>query len=336
MIEILDTAVVLAAGKGTRFLPLTEHIPKPLLSVAGKPIIEYTLDFLQKLHIRKIFMVLGYKHQQIQEYLNSTHFRGSIEYLFQEKQLGLADAINLAKEIVKKDFVVYLGDNLFLDLPPNDLLQHHLNRQANATLLLEEKRTPKETGVVLVGEDNRILKIEEKPSVVFSNIITTGIYIFNPTIFHAIKDIKPSPRGEFEIADAIKKLLEQDNGKVYGLLFNGWRKNISRAMDLLDANREVLSRIQAGIIPVTPEFKLIENGSQIGRNTKINPPVLIGKNAKIEQNTQIGPFTTIGRNTTIGARSIIQNSIIFDNAFISENARLSRVVYLNEEISLQC
>ena len=334
MVKILDTAVVLAAGKGTRLLPLTKYIPKPLLPVAGRPIINYTLDFLQKLHIRKIFMVVGYKHQQIQEYLNNTRFRGSIEYLFQEKQLGIADAINLAKDIVKKDFVVFLGDNLFLDLPPNDLLQNHLNRQANATLLLEEKRTPKETGVVLIGEDNRILKIEEKPSVVFSNIITTGIYIFNPIIFRAIKDIKPSPRGEFEIADAIKKLLEQDNGKVYGLLFDGWRKNISRAKDLLDANHEVLSRIQAGKIPVTPEFKLVENGSQIGNNTMIIPPVIIGKNAKIGKNTQIGPYVTIGRTTTVGSGSIIENSIIFDNAYISENAKLNRVVYLNEEISL--
>ncbi|WP_287585345.1 sugar phosphate nucleotidyltransferase [Candidatus Borrarchaeum sp.] len=335
MIEILDTAIVLAAGKGTRFLPLTEHIPKPLLSVAGKPIIEYALDFLQKLHIRKIFMVLGYKYQQIQVYLNSTHFRGSIKYLFQEKQLGLADAINLAKEIVKKDFVVYLGDNLFLDLPPNDLFQHHLNRQANATLLLEEKRTPKETGVVLIGEDNKIIKIEEKPSIVFSNIITTGIYIFSPIIFRAIQEIKPSPRGEFEIADAIKKLLKQDNVKVYGSLFDGWRKNISRAKDLLDANREVLSRIQAGIIPITPGFKLIENGSQIGSNTKIIPPVLIGNNAKIEKNTQIGPYTTIGRNTEIGENSIIENSIVFDEAYIQKNARYNRVVYLNEDIFIQ-
>ncbi len=334
MIEILDTAVVLAAGKGTRFLPLTEHIPKPLLSVAGKPIIEYALDFLQKFHITKIFMVLGYKHQQIQEYLNSTYFRESIEYLFQEQQLGLADAINQAKEIVKKDFVVYLGDNLFLDLPPNDLLQHHLNRQANATLLLEEKKTPKETGVVLIGEDNKILKIEEKPSVVFSNIITTGIYIFNPIIFRAIQEIEPSPspRGEFEIADAVKKLLEKDNVKVYGTLFDGWRKNISRAKDLIDANREVLSRIQAGIIPVTPGFKLVENGNQIGNNTKIIPPVLIGNNAKIEKNTQIGPFTTIGRNTAVGENSIIENSIIFDKAHIPNNAEFSRVVYLNEDI----
>jgi glucose-1-phosphate thymidylyltransferase len=335
VVKILRTAVVLAAGKGTRLLHLTKHIPKPLLPVAGRPIINYTLDFLQKLNIRKIFIVVGYRHQQIQEYLNKTRFRGSIEYLFQEQQLGIADAINLAKEIVKKDFVVYLGDNLFLDLPSNDILEHHSNCQANATLLLEENRTPKETGVVLIGEDNRIFRIEEKPSVAFSNIITTGVYIFNPVIFRAIKDIKPSPRGEFEIADAIKKLLEQDNEKVYGLLFNGWRKNISRARDLLDANREVLLRIQAGIIPVTPEFELIENRNQIGRNSKINPPVLIGKNTKIGKNTQIGPFVTIGRNTTVGAGSTIENSIILDNAYVTPNKMLSRVVYLNEGISLQ-
>jgi glucose-1-phosphate thymidylyltransferase len=332
VIEILDTAVVLAAGKGTRFLPLTEHTPKPLLSVAGKPIIDYTLDFLQKLHIRKVFMVVGHKHQQIQDYLNNTCYGRSIEYLFQEQQLGLADAINQAKDFVTKDFVVYLGDNLFLDLSPNDLLQHHLNRQANATLLLEEKRTPKETGVVLIGEDDRVLKIEEKPSVVFSNIITTGIYIFNPIIFRAIKEIKPSLRGEFEIADAIKILLEKDSGKVYGAFFRGWRKNISRAKDLLDANHEVLSRIQAGIIPVTPGFKLVENGNQIGNNIQIIPPVLIGKNSTIEKNTQIGPYTTIGRNTTVGANSRILHSIVFDKVHIPKNAGFNRIVYLNEDV----
>jgi len=333
--KIFDTAVVLAAGKGIRLQPLTNNVPKPLLPVAGKPIIEYALDFLQKLHIKKIFMVVGHKHHQIQEYLNKTKFRGFIEYLFQEQQLGIADAINLAGDLVKNDFLVFLGDNLFLDLPSNDILEHHLNRQANATLLLEENRTPKETGVVLIGEDDRILKIEEKPSVVFSNIITTGIYIFNPIIFRAIKDIKPSSRGEFEIADAIKKLLEKVSGKVYGSFFGGWRKNISRAKDLLDANREVLSRIQARILPVTPEFELVENGSQLGCNTKIIPPVLIGKNAKIEKNTQIGPYTTIGRNTAVGANSTIENCIVFDKAYIPKNAKLSRVVYLNEDVFVQ-
>jgi glucose-1-phosphate thymidylyltransferase long form len=332
VIEILDTAVVLAAGKGTRLLYLAKYVPKPLLPVAGRPIIDYTLDFLQRLNIRKIFIVVGYKHQLIEEYLNNSRFRGSIEYLFQEQQLGLADAIYQAKDNVKRDFLVCCGDNLFLDLPPPELIQDHLNRQANASLLLEEDITPKETGVCFIGEDDRILKIEEKPSVCFSNIITTGIYIFNPIIFRAIQDIKPSKRGEYEIADAIKKLLEQDDVKVYGSLFDGWRKNISRAKDLLDANREVLTRIQARILPVTPGFQLVENGNQIGSNAKIIPPVLIGKNAKIEKNTQIGPYTTLGRNTLVGANSIIENSIIFDEAYIPKNAEFNRLVYLDKDI----
>ena len=328
----ISVAVVLAAGKGTRLLHLANYVPKPLLPVAGRPIIDYTLDFLQRLNIRKTFIVVGYKRQLIEEYLNNSRFRGSIEYLFQEQQLGLADAIYQAKDNVNRDFLTCCGDNIFLDMPPPELIQDHFNRQANATLLLEEEITPRETGICFVGEDDRILKIEEKPSVVFSNIITTGIYIFNPKIFHAIQNIKPSKRGEFEIADALKILLEKDSGKVYGFFYCGWRRNISRAKDLLEANREVLNRIQAGIIPVTPEFELVENGSQIGRNTKINPPVLIGKNAKIEKNTQIGPYTTIGRNTTVGANSIIDNSIVLDNAYIPKNEKLSRVVYLNEDI----
>ncbi|MFX1521460.1 MAG: sugar phosphate nucleotidyltransferase [Promethearchaeota archaeon] len=335
MTKIFDTAVILAAGKGTRLLPLTKKIPKPLLPVAGKPIIEYSLDFLRELHIKRFIIVVGYKHKQIREYLDEKYSKNHIEYIFQARQLGTANAVNLVKDFVKNDFLVFLGDNLFLDLPPKKIFEQHLTRQVSITLILEEKRTPKETGVVLLGEDNRILKIEEKPSVTFSNIITTGIYIFHPVIFDSIKEVTPSSRGEFEIADAIKKLLKSNNGKVYGTLFRGWRKNVSRAKDLLDANREVLSRIQAREIPITPEFNLIENESQIGGNTKISPPVLIGKDAKIEKNAQIGPYVTIGRNTTVKTNSMIKNSIIFDNTYVPEKIKLDGVIYLNKKIFVQ-
>jgi len=166
----------------------------------------------------------------------------------------------------------------------------------------------------------------------FSNTITTGIYLFNPIIFHTIKDITFSPRGELEIADAIKKLLEQDENKVYGVLFNGWRKNISRPKDLLDTNREVLMRIHTRTHLTTPDYEIIEDGCQIGRNRKIIPPVVIGENARIDEHTEIGPYVTIGRNATIGAHSVISNSIIFDNAYVSERTKIRNTIYLNREV----
>ena len=228
-------AVVLAAGKGVRLRPLTDKVPKVMVKVKGKPLLERILDKLVEVKIEEIFLVVGYKKEVIEKYFGN-EFKGiPVKYLVQERQLGTANAIGLAKDYIKGNFLVLNGDvlvesYLFKELGAVDEFDPY-----DAVVVGRMVKDPWRYGVI-VAENNEIKRIVEKPEPGKepSNIINAGIYRFNEKIFSAIKMTPVSSREEYEIVDSIKLLIEA--GTKIGLkVYDGLCLDIGDADDLKKA-----------------------------------------------------------------------------------------------------
>ena len=310
--------VVLAAGHGSRLLPFTSYRPKHLLPVAGKPILHRSLEYMRDvLDIDDVIIVVGHQRQFIMDYFKNGQELGmNISYVIQHTSQvhGLAAAVNLTQDQISKDFVLLLGDNLFsADL--SKCLDLHFNSNAAATIHIEENDNPQRYGVVELDGDN-VTSLEEKPQNPKSNYVITGFYVFSPIIFKMISGLKPSARGEYELTDAIQKLVT-NNYQVKAAKIDGWRLDIGYPEDLLTVNRKYLK-------DNTHEI----NGQII--DSTIIPPVYISKDCKINSST-IGPYVMIESGVKIES-SEIRDSVILENSYIEHSLIANSVIGTNSTV----
>jgi len=203
-----------AAGMGTRLEPITLAIPKELLMVGDKAIIEYVIDAMKMVGITEIAIVVGWRKHAILDYLGSGDRLGvKLTYVVQDKRDGLGKAVFSGEHIIGKEpFLVVLGDNFFHPKTfLKDILTFHNEVNADATIGVAKVGNPTRHGIIKPGENNKISDIVEKPSVddAPSNLGCIGIYIFNSDIFDAIKKTKPGYNSEIQLTDAIKILIEE-------------------------------------------------------------------------------------------------------------------------------
>jgi len=204
-------AVIMAAGKGTRMLPLTKKAPKVLVEVNKKPFLYYVLKSLQEAGFDEIGIIIGYLKENFQPFLDKNGFEATL--IEQDEQKGTGHAVKLAKDFANGDnFVVLGGDNLW---SVNDLKAMKQN-DAECYIAGIKVEEPQKYGV-LVEKDGKLVKIHEKPEKYVGDLINTGLYKFTPEIFDALERIKLSPRGEYELTDAISILAEKGKVNVYAI-----------------------------------------------------------------------------------------------------------------------
>ncbi len=320
-------AVILAAGHGTRLRPHTHTGPKHMLPVANKPVIEYLVEKLADAGITEVAIIVGYMEDFIKEYFHDGSRWGlSITYIEQEKRLGLAHAISLAKDFVGKEpFLILLGDNLF-HMPLSKIIDIHKASKAPCSIVLTEVEHPEKLGVVKL-DNGKIIDIVEKPKLPPSNLAAIGLYFFdNPKVFEIIRDLKPSWRGEYEVTDAIKGLLNSGVA-INPIKLEGYWKDTGMPEDLIAANRLVLKDIKSSPIPpnitARGSVKLGKDVTFLGE-VILRGPVAIGNNCIID-NTVLGPNVSIGPNSKIES-SVISESIIFNDCFISKTILESSII----------
>lgn len=237
-------AVIPAAGRGSRLQPLTDDQPKALVDVGDQPLIEHVLESLDNLDVHEFLIVVGYRKEQIIERVGSSYRGVPITYVTQSELLGLAHAVRQVEPYIDDDFVLILGDNVF-DANLEAVIRQHRVGEAAATLLVD--RVPIEEasryGVCTIDDAGRVIDLVEKPNDPPSNVVMTGFYVFSPAILHACHLIQPSDRGEFELPDAIKLML-QTGRRVDAVPLEGWRVDVGYPEDLDRAERLIRSTEQ--------------------------------------------------------------------------------------------
>jgi len=213
--------VILAGGTGSRLGKLTSVLNKHLVAVGNAPMIEYPLRTLIQMGIKEISIVTGVEHAGIViNYLTKEHPEIDFTYKIQKEAGGIAQALGLVENIYKGEKIaVILGDNIY-DEDYSKVAEQFENSDEGARLFLKKVEDPKRFGVVELDSSGKIISIEEKPSKPKSNLIITGLYFYDKSIFEKIKTLKPSARGEYEITDANKKYLNE--GKAYSITIDGF------------------------------------------------------------------------------------------------------------------
>ena len=319
-------ALILSGGTGTRLRPLTYSNAKQLLPLANKPILFYTIEKIIRAGIKDIGIIVGETHKEVKKIVGSGERWGvNITYIYQSESLGLAHAVKISEEFLgDNNFIMLLGDNVFnMDL---DMLINNFNsHKANTTMLLHRVNDPSQFGVAVV-EDGFITKLVEKPEEFVSDLIITGVYVFDKSIFGAIEKIRPSSRGELEITDAIQRQVKMGR-KVTFELVRGWWKDTGKLDDILEANRLILDEME-NQEQVKVDGSLVTGKVRVGenviiKNSFIQGPVDIDENTKII-NSFIGPYTSIGRESNIKDCEIDNCIILCDAELESITKRISK------------
>ncbi|BCJ87794.1 sugar phosphate nucleotidyltransferase [Effusibacillus dendaii] len=214
--------IILAGGTGSRLYPLTKVTNKHLLPVGKYPMIFHAIYKLREADIQEILIVTGKDHMgDVVNLLGSGRELGvEFTYKVQDQAGGIAQALGLAEAFVgNEQMVVILGDNVFSD-SIIDYVKNFKQQQKGAKILIKEVHDPKRYGVPELQGD-KIVSIEEKPSVPKSSFAVTGIYMYDSRVFDIIKTLVPSGRGELEITD-VNNAYIQSNELTYDVLQGWW------------------------------------------------------------------------------------------------------------------
>lgn len=212
-------AFVLAGGEGTRLKPYTYSVPKPMLLLAGKPILEYVFSNLKRCGITEVIVTVGYQHEQIEGYFGDGSKIGmKIEYCVEKERMNTAGSITTKK--INETFAVVMGDHI-TNINLKDMLDHHQKSKAIATIALYKDILPLEYGVAQVNNGN-IIGFKEKP--LLEHLYNTAIYIFEKEIYDYINDKEDFAK------DVIPRLISQ-NKKINSYIFDDVWFDIGRVSD---------------------------------------------------------------------------------------------------------
>ena len=330
-------AMILAAGKGTRVQPITHVIPKPMIPILQKPVMEFLLELLREHGFNEIMVNVSHLAEEIENYFrDGQRFGVQIAYSFEGRiedgeligqAMGSAGGLKKIQNFqpfFDDTFVVLCGDAL-IDLNLTEAVKRHREKGALASLVT--KRVPRDQvssyGVVVTDDQGRVLSFQEKPSVeeAASDMINTGIYIFEPQIFDYIPSDQP-----FDIGSDLFPRLASAGAPFYALPMEFEWVDIGKVPDYWQAIRSVL---QGEVRQVQIPGKEVRPGVFAGLNVaadwdkiKIQGPVYVGGMTRIENGaTIIGP-AMIGPSCQVCEGATIDNSIIFDYSRIGPGVRL--------------
>jgi mannose-1-phosphate guanylyltransferase len=331
-------AMILAAGKGTRVRPITYEIPKPLIPIFQKPVMEFLLELLKKHGFDRIMVNVSHLADRIENYFrDGQRFGVEIAYSFEGRviedgqlvgeALGSAGGLRRIQDFnpfFDDTFVVLCGDAL-IDLDLTAAVKRHKEKGAIATIVT--KSVPKELvssyGVVVTDQSDRIVAFQEKPSVeeALSTQINTGIYIFEPEVIDYIP-----PGIEYDLGSQLFPKLVEIGAPFYAVNMDFEWVDIGKVPDYWQAIRDVLLRYIKNVqIPGMQVKPGIYTGLNVAVNwdkVDITGPVYIGGMTKIEDGAKIIGPSMIGPNCWICSGATVDNSIIFDYSRLGSGVRL--------------
>lgn len=213
----IKKALILAGGEGVKMRPLTYEMPKTMLPVKGRPILEHILDLLRNHEIREIYIVIGHLGEKIQEYFgDGQKFGVKINYIEEKESMGTGGALNLAKKYLEKENFLMMWSDLLIDIDLDDFIAYHLEEKPILTAALTSVSDPSGYGAVKLHR-NTIVEFHEKPSKknIPSYLVSAGVFVVDPRIFEYL-----NKSSSFDLEDKVFPELIKQN-QVKGYIFEG-------------------------------------------------------------------------------------------------------------------
>ena len=308
-------AVVLAGGEGSRLRPLTRNRPKALLPVANRPIIEYVIEALTEVGVRDITVVVGYRKEQVIRRL--AELPVTVNVAVQEKQLGVADALQAAEEHVSGRFLLLPGDNIITAASLRPLCE------GGPALLTTPHSRPTDFGVVQTHE-GFVQDITEKPEVAESFTVSTGVFSLDPSVFSYCES-------GLEFPGMINRMIADGTKIRAHRIAGGWSDAVF-AWELLTLNRSQLKKTVPLCSGTLARSATVIGRVSVGHGTEILPgtvitgPAIIGANCTIGPNACVSAGTSIGSGVTIGPFSHISRSILMNDVIVGSHSSIRESV----------
>jgi len=300
----IDTAVVLAAGEGTRLRPLTRNRPKPMLPAANRPILEYVFDALVAADVGRIVVVVGYKRDRVQKHFGPTYRGVELEYVHQRKQLGSGHALLQAREAVAEPMLVLNGDRVIDASIVRDVVAEFEGSGDPTMAVLERPETSQYGAVALHGGD--VTELVEKPDTDEYRLINAGVYAFDADVFAAIS-ATDREAGELALTDTITDLM--DSGRVRGVRTEGMWVDATYPWDLLAVADEVLARGHVDE-PEQSERVWVDSDATVHESAVLRGPVVVSPDCEVGPGAVVGPEAALGQNVTVAANATVRRSVL--------------------------
>jgi len=308
--------IVPLAGKGTRLLPLTKRVPKPLVKVAGRPIMDYVMDTVRGLDVEELIVITGHLKNVVEEYIVE-HYDVPAKFVEQKTLDGTAGAINLARPYVDGPVLIIFVDTLF-----DADLSVVKRSDADGILWAKEVEDYQRFGVIVTDERGYMTRIVEKPSTPISKLANIGLYYIKDweTLFDGITDVMgqtPGKGGEYYLTDAFQYMVDRGKKLIVGEV-TGWY-DCGKVDTLLETNRHLLEHGRARRPP--PQT--------LPKGVNIKDPVYIEDGVQLVDCT-IGPNVSLGAGSSVtGSR--VANSILGNNVRI-QGAMIERSLVGDDQV----
>jgi glucose-1-phosphate thymidylyltransferase len=316
------TAVVLAAGEGTRLRPLTQNRPKPMLSAGNRPILEHVLDALIDAGIERLVLVVGYRRTRVQEHFGPDYREVPIEYVIQDKQLGSGHALLQARDAAAGPLVVVNGDRVIESSSVSQVCEAFASGSgAPAMAVIERDDAHEYGGVTLSGGE--VTGLVEKPAPGEFRLINAGIYAFENSVFDAI-EATPRKEGELALTDTIARLMAQEG--VQGVKTDGIWVDATYPWDLLEVTSEVLADGRVSQ-PERAEEVWVADSATVHGDATLRGPVAVGPDCVVGPGSVVGPGVALGENTTVGANVTVEGSVVDPDTRIGHGSTVVDAVF---------
>jgi mannose-1-phosphate guanylyltransferase / phosphomannomutase len=342
-------AIVLAGGFGTRIQPLTHSVPKPMLNILNRPMMQHIIERLRDAGIIDIVILLYFKPDIVKNYFgDGSAFGVNINYVLPDDDYGTAGAVKKAEEFLQgEEFMIVSGD-LVTDFDFNEIIAFHKKKESKLTITLTPVDDPLQFGVVITAPDGKIQKFLEKPSwsEVFSDTINTGIYILAPEILNYIP-----ANTNYDFGKELFPALMKDNVTLWGPILHGYWRDVGNPESYRDVQKDIMdgkvklsfrgkaNSVGSAVIHVE-DGVVIEDGAIFDGVVTLGKGAVVRRGAKIQnsvigQNSEIGEGSivsdcTIWENVTVGQKCQIENSVICDKVQIDREVHITQGAIIAE------
>ncbi len=309
---------------GTRLKPLTDELPKPMVPIMNKPLLERSMGNLRKHGIKDIVISTGYKSGHIEEYFgDGRKFGLNIEYICEEPPMGTGGAIKKTGHLFNDTFLVFNAD-ILCNIDYSDLVNFHKEMKAAVSIAVTDVSNPSAYGVIEYDENGYAVSFTEKPEAhqIKSNFINAGIYVFEPDVLRQIAEDRPVSVER----EVFPRLLE--NGYKVAV-YKGCKywMDIGTPEKYMQTHDDIMSgECQISDIQFNSNHIYIEGMTQIDTTAKIRGPVYIGNNVKIGAYAKIGPNAVLGDNVCINQGGCVINSILWKDVDLQSSAEMNGII----------
>jgi mannose-1-phosphate guanylyltransferase/phosphomannomutase len=319
-------AVVMAGGEGSRLRPMTANMPKPLLPVANRPVMEHVLRLLRRHGVTDTVVTLQFLASLVRNYFGDGEELGmSLQYATEQRPLGTAGSVKNAEAGLLDDTFLVLSGDALTDADLTGMIAFHRASGALVTVGLKSVPDPLEYGIVICDADGRVNRFLEKPTwgQVFSDTVNTGIYVMEPEVLAEV-----AADAEVDWSGDVFPLLLERGAPVFGYAFDGYWEDVGTLDSYRQAHLDVLNRqvdVEIDGFEMSPGVWIAE-GAEVDPDVEIEGPLLVGDYTRVEAGAALRPYAVLGDNVVVKSGAVIERSIVHDNVFIGPRVSLRGAV----------